>query len=226
MRVLVVEDDRHLANNVKRGLERAGQAADVVHDGEAALAATATVDYDAILLDIMLPGADGIEVTRELRARRVSIPILMLTARDSVDDRVTGLDSGADDYVVKPFSIREVVARIKALTRRHLPDRSARLRSGESVVLDTMTRRLAIRGSEVDLTAKEFAVLEYFMLHEGVLLNRRQILQHVWDYDFEGGRNLIEVYINRLRAKFAGCGASDPFITVRGVGYRFEVVEC
>jgi DNA-binding response OmpR family regulator len=222
MRVLIVEDDHRLAASVRRGLEDAGFAADTVYDGEEALAATETTQYDVILLDLMLPRIDGIEVSRRLRRRRLQVPILMLTARDSLDDRILGLESGADDYLVKPFALREVVARIRALSRRHLADRTAVLAAGP-VELDTGGRRLKVGNQMVEVTPKEYAILEYFMLNQGRLLTRDKIIEHVWDYDFEGGRNLVETYINRLRSKVTRAGARDPFVTVRGSGgYRFE----
>jgi DNA-binding response OmpR family regulator len=222
MRVLIVEDDHRLAASVRRGLEDAGFAADAVYDGEEALAAAETIPYDVILLDLMLPRLDGLEVSRRLRRQRVRVPILMLTARDSLDDRVLGLESGADDYLVKPFALREVVARIRALSRRHLSDRTAVLRAGP-IALDTGSRKLNVGDQEVELTPKEYAILEYFMLNQGRLLTRDQIIEHVWDYDFEGGRNLIETYVNRLRSKVTRAGVRDPLVTVRGSGgYRFE----
>jgi DNA-binding response OmpR family regulator len=222
VRVLIVEDDHRLAASVRRGLEDAGFAADVVYDGEEAVAAALTTSYDVILLDLMLPRMDGIEVSRQLRLRRMQAPILMLTARDSIDDRVLGLEAGADDYLVKPFALREVVARINALARRHLADRTALLTAGP-VALDTGAHKLVVAGQGVELTPKEYAILEYFMLNQGRLLTRDQIIEHVWNYDFEGGRNLIETYINRLRSKLTRAGGGDPFVTVRGAGgYRFE----
>src|SRR2546421_550425 len=186
MRVLIVEDDHRLAASVRRGLEDAGFAADTVYDGEDALAAAETTHYDVILLDLMLPGIDGLEVSRRLRRRRMQVPILMLTARDSLDNRVLGLESGADDYLVKPFALREVVARIRALSRRHIADRTAVLRAGP-LALDTGGRKLTVREQQVEVTPKEYAILEYFMLNQGRLLTRDQIIEHVWDYDFEGG---------------------------------------
>jgi DNA-binding response OmpR family regulator len=195
-------------------------AVDVAHDGEDGLAAASTTAYDVIVLDLMLPRLDGLEVTRRLREHRVETPILMLTARDGVDDRVTGLEAGADDYLVKPFALREVVARLRALTRRHVPNRKSQLRAGK-LLLDTAAHTLTVGGRSVDLTAKEYAILEYFLLNQGRLLTRGQILEHAWDYDFDGGRNLIEVYIGRLRKKLIDAGGSDPFLTVRGSGYRF-----
>lgn len=221
MRVLIVEDDHRLSASVRRGLEDAGFVTDSVFDGEEAVTAALTTSYDVILLDLMLPKIDGIEVSRLLRSRRMHAPILMLTARDSIDDRVLGLEAGADDYLVKPFALREVVARIKALSRRHLPDRTAVLRAGP-LALDTSAHRLMVGRHSVVLTPKEYAILEYFMLNQGRLLTRDQILEHVWDYDFDGGRNLIETYVNRLRSKLTTAGAGDPFVTVRGSrGYRF-----
>lgn len=222
MRILLVEDDRRLAASLRRGLEEAGLSVDAVHDGEEALAAASTAPYDVLILDVMLPRVDGLEVSRRLRRARAATPILMLTARDAVEDRVRGLEAGADDYLSKPFALRELVARIRALARRHLPDRTARLVAGP-IVLDTGAHRLQVGTKPVELTAKEFAILEYFMLRPGRLLTREQIIEHVWDFDFEGGRNLIEVYIGRLRRKLTGAGAPDPFVTVRGSGYRFEL---
>lgn len=221
MRVLIVEDDHRLATSIRQSLEEVGIAADAVYDGEDAVAAAIATAYDAILLDVMLPKVDGISVSRQLRSRRMHAPILMLTAKDAVDDRVRGLEAGADDYLIKPFAMREVVARIKALTRRHLPDRGTILVAGP-YALDTGARVLKVHGKQVPLTAKEFAILEYFMLHRGQVLSRDQIIEHAWDYDFDGGRNLIEVYLNRLRRKLAPPGTTDPFVTMRGAGYRFE----
>jgi DNA-binding response OmpR family regulator len=221
VRILIVEDDRRLASSLKRSLIEARMAVDVVYDGEEAVAAGLATTYDAIVLDVMLPVLDGFEVTRRLRDRRMESPILMLTARDSVDDRVAGLEAGADDYLVKPFALREVVARLRALTRRHVPNRQAELRAGK-VVLNTGAHTMKVDGEYVELTAKEFAILEYFMLNQGRLLTRGQILEHVWDYEFEGGRNLIEVYVGRLRSKLVQAGAGDPFVTVRGAGYRYS----
>lgn len=195
-------------------------AVDVAHNGEDGVAAASTTQYDVIVLDVMLPVFDGLEVARRLREHKVDTPILMLTARDGIDDRVAGLEAGADDYLVKPFALREVVARLRALTRRHVPNRKSELRAGK-VTLDTGAHTLTVEGHEVDLTAKEFAILEYFLLNQGRLLTRTQILEHAWDYNFAGGRNLIEVYIGRLRKKLAESGAEDPFVTIRGSGYRY-----
>ncbi len=221
MRVLLVEDDRRLRASLCRGLEEAGFAVDEVGDGEEGLSAALTTAYDAVVLDVMLPHLGGFEVARRLRAKRVATPILMLTALDSVDDRVGGLESGADDYLVKPFAQRELIARIRALVRRHLPDRGSVLVAGP-IQLDTRAHVVRAAGQPLSLTAKEFAILEFFMLHQGQLLTRGQIIEHVWDYDFESTRNLVEVYIGRLRRKIQAAGATDPFVTLRGFGYRFE----
>jgi DNA-binding response OmpR family regulator len=220
MRVLVVEDDRRLAASLRRSLIESRMSVDVMHDGDDGLAAATTTPYDVIVLDLMLPRLNGFDLTRRLRERSVDTPILILTGRDAVDDRVAGLEAGADDYLVKPFALREVVARLRALTRRHMPNRKAQLRAGR-VLLDTAAHTLMVDGRAVDLTTKEFAILEYFLLNQGVLLTRSQILEHAWNYDFEGGRNLIEVYIGRLRKKLVEAGAGDPFLTVRGSGYRY-----
>src|SRR6195256_1239348 len=220
MRVLIVEDDRRLAGSLRRSLIESRMAVDLAHNGEDGLEAARTTSYDVIVLDLMLPLIDGLEVTRRLREQKVETPILMLTARDGVDDRVAGLEAGADDYLVKPFALREVVARLRALTRRHVPNRKAQLRAG-NLLLDTAAQTLTVDDRAVELTAKEFAILEYFLLNQGRLLTRSQILENAWDYDFEGGRNLIEVYIGRLRKKLIEAGAGDPFVTVRGSGYRY-----
>ncbi|HKW06641.1 MAG TPA: response regulator transcription factor [Candidatus Dormibacteraeota bacterium] len=222
MRVLIVEDDRRLATSLKQALVEGRMAVDAVHDGESAMAAAEHTPYDVIVLDVMLPSMNGFEVTRRLRDRQVKAPILILTGRDAVDDRVTGLDSGADDYLVKPFALRELIARMRALARRQLSDRNAVLRAG-NLMLDTASHHVAIDGMPVDLTSKEFAILEYFMINRGRLLSRNQVLQNVWSYDLQGGRNLVEVYIGRLRSKLTRAGAADPFVTVRGSGYRFAL---
>jgi two-component system OmpR family response regulator len=221
VRILIVEDDERLASSLHRGLEEAGMAVDTVGDGDQAVDMAAAAAYDVIILDVMLPLRNGFAVASCLRARSVDSPILMLTGRGAVEDRVHGLEVGADDYLVKPFALRELIARIKALSRRHLPDRASVLAAGP-LNLDTAAHRVTVAGSEVQLTAKEFAILEFFMLHRGQLLSREQILENVWDWDLEDGRNLVEVYIGRLRRKLAEAGGGDPFATIRGAGYRFE----
>jgi two-component system OmpR family response regulator len=224
MRVLLVEDDQRLATSLRRGLGESGMAVDAVHRGDDALAAASSTPYDVIVLDVLLPGKSGLEVAREIRSHKVGTPILMLTALDAVEDRVRGLEAGADDYLVKPFAVRELIARLRALARRHLPDRSAVLQVG-IMLLDTGAHSLTVHGLDVALTAKEFAILEFFMHNPGRLLTRSQVLEHAWDYDFDGGRNLIEVYMARLRRKLSTAGVKDPFVTVRGAGYRLEATQ-
>jgi len=224
VRILIVEDDRRLAASLRRGLEEAGLAVDTVHDGEDGLAGGLATPYDVIVLDVMLPALDGFAVCRQLRDRRIKTPVLMLTARDAVDDRVRGLEAGADDYLVKPFALRELIARIRALARRHLPDRTASLTAGP-VTLDTGAHLLRVDGKTVDLTAKEFAILEHLLLNRGRVVTRSQILESVWDYEFDGGRNLVEVYIGRIRRKLGDAGGGDPIITVRGSGYRYAAPD-
>jgi DNA-binding response OmpR family regulator len=223
MRVLVVEDDRRLARALLRGLGEAGLRADAVTTADEALAAVASASsFDVIVLDVMLPGgADGFSVCSELRQRGVGTPVLMLTARDSVDDRVRGLEAGADDYLVKPFAFRELVARIKAVTRRHQPPPPAVVEVGD-LRLDADAWTVTIAGQPVAMTPKEFAILELLMQNAGRLLTRSQIEEHVWDTDLHTESNLLEVYIARLRRKLAAGGATDLITTIRGAGYRLE----
>lgn len=222
MRILVVEDDRELASSIVQGLKEAGMAVDLVEDGDAAVAAAQTAPYDVVVLDVMLPRRSGFEVSVALRARRVQTPILILTARDSIDDRVAGLEAGADDYLPKPFAFRELIARVKALSRRHIAARSAVLRQGP-IELDTSAHIFKVDGRPLQLTGKELAIMEFFLRHEGQVLSREQILENVWDYDLEDNRNLVEVYIGRLRKKLTQAGIDDPIITARGIGYRLHV---
>lgn len=224
MRVLVVEDDEQVAGSLQRGLRELGMAVDTVGDGLDALAAAQAAPYDVIVLDVMLPGRDGYEVSRTLRRRRVGSRILMLTGRTAVDDRVQGLDAGADDYLAKPFALKELAARIRALTRRDLADRTAVLRAGP-ILLDTGARRLTVGDRAIELTAKEYAVLEFFMLHRGLVLTRDQVLDNVWDWGADSSQNLVEAYVSRLRRKLVAAGTDDPWTTLRGAGYRFDPAE-
>jgi DNA-binding response OmpR family regulator len=224
MRVLVVEDDEQVAGSLQRGLRELGMAVDTVGDGLDALAAAQAAPYDVIVLDVMLPGRDGYEVSRTLRRRRVGSRILMLTGRTAVDDRVQGLDAGADDYLAKPFALKELAARIRALTRRDLADRTAVLRAGP-ILLDTGARRLTVGDRAIELTAKEYAVLEFFMLHRGLVLTRDQVLDNVWDWGADSSQNLVEAYVSRLRRKLMAAGTADPWTTLRGAGYRFDPSE-
>jgi two-component system OmpR family response regulator len=215
VRVLVVEDELRMASLIKRGLTREGVSTDVASTGEDALWMAGAHDYDVLVLDVMLPGIDGFETSRRLRRAGVWAPILMLTARDSVADRVTGLDAGADDYLVKPFAFAELLARLRALVRRGDPERPAVLEVGD-VRLDPAARRVWRDGSEVQLSAKEFALLETFMRRPGEVLSRLYLLEHAWDFAYENRSNIVDVYVGRLRGKVG----PDVIETVRGVGYR------
>jgi len=222
VRILVVEDEWRIAAFIKRGLEEERYAVDVARDGEEALDWAAVVDYDLILLDVLLPKRDGIEVCRVLRSQGSQVPILMLTARDAVEDRIRGLDSGADDYLVKPFAFQELLARIRALWRRSGDVKTTRLQVGD-LVLDTIAHRADRDGKVIELTAREYALLEFLMRHPGQVLSRTRIAEHVWNYDFYSTSNVVDVYIRYLRRK-VDKGFDEKLIkTVRGVGYKIEV---
>jgi heavy metal response regulator len=219
MRVLLVEDEKRIADFIRKGLSEYGYAVDLAGDGEEALAWVDVAQFDIVVLDVMLPVRDGIEVCRELRGRGVQTPVLMLTARDAIEDRVRGLDSGADDYLVKPFAFAELLARLRALARRERSVSGSRLQVGD-LVLDTTTREVFREGRAIDLTSKEYALLEYLMRHPNQVLTRTMIAEHVWNYDFDNATNVIDVHIRNLRRKI-----DDPFPqrlihTVRGAGYR------
>ena len=223
MRILVVEDVVKLAQAIKRGLEAEGYAVDVLHDGLAArrrLAARGEPDlpYDLLLLDVMLPGMDGFALCRELRERGFTVPILMLTARDATADKVTGLDSGADDYLVKPFAFAELLARIRTLLRRPRAALPPTLEVGD-LELDPAAREARRGGQALTLSAKEFGLLELFMRHPGQVLSRDHILDHIWDEEFDSFSNIVDVYVARLRRKIDEPGAPSRIGTVRGAGY-------
>jgi two-component system OmpR family response regulator len=221
MRLLIVEDDAKLARAVGRGLRHEGYAVDVVGDGDAALMQCAVWAYDAIVLDVMLPGRDGFAVCRALREGDCWAPILMLTARDGVDDRIRGLDVGADDYLAKPFDFGELLARLRALVRRVPEPRPARLEVGDLVV-DPSTHAVARAGVAVELTAREFAVLEYLARHAGEAITRATLLDHVWDENFQGSTNVVDVYVGYLRTKLEQPFGRPLIRTIRGVGYALE----
>jgi two-component system copper resistance phosphate regulon response regulator CusR len=220
MRLLIVEDEEKLARTLQRGLEREGYAVDVVLDGAQALTRLRVnhEDYDLAVLDVMLPGVDGMSFCRQLRADGVAVPILMLTARDATADKVAGLDSGADDYLVKPFAFEELLARIRTLLRRPPQVLPPRLQVGD-LVLEPVSRLVTRGGREVALTTKEFALLEYFMRNAEEVLTREQIMSHAWDFDFDGFSNVVDVHVKNLRAKIDTKGSPKLFHTVRGVGY-------
>jgi two-component system OmpR family response regulator len=221
MRALVVEDEVKMAALIRRGLVEEGYAADVARTGDEALWMARATRYDAIVLDLMLPGRDGLEVCRELRGNGVWSPILMLTARDGVEDRVNGLDSGADDYLTKPFSFAELLARLRALARRGVHERPAVLQVG-SLRLDPATRRAWRGDTEIELSTKEFALLETFMRRAGEVLTRLELLEHAWDYGYDNRSNVVDVYVRYLREKIDRPFGLDAIETVRGTGYRLR----
>ena len=219
MRVLVVEDEPKMAGLLGRGLREHGFAVDVAGRGEDAVWYGTENDYDAIVLDLMLPGRDGFAVLAELRAAGRWAPVLVLTARDAVEDRVRGLDGGADDYLTKPFSFAELLARLRALARRGPVERPAVLEVGD-LRLDPASRRVWRGDTEVNLSAKEFQLLETFMRHPGEVLSRYQLLEHAWDYDYENRSNIVDVYVRYLRDKIDRPFGISQLQTVRGAGYR------
>jgi two-component system OmpR family response regulator len=221
MRVLIVEDEVKMAGLVRRGLREEGLAADVAIKGEDALWMAGATEYDVIVLDVMLPGIDGFETCRRLRAEGVWAPVLMLTARDSVEDRVAGLDGGADDYLTKPFSFAELLARIRALARRGQVDHPTVLTAGD-LNLDAAAHRVWRGDTDISLSVKEFALLETFMRHRGQALDRLQLLEHAWDYEYENRSNVVDVYVRYLREKIDRPFGVDSLETVRGVGYRLR----
>jgi len=222
LRILVVDDDRRLCNIIKRGLIEEAYAVDLAYDGEEGEYYAEVNSYDLIILDVMMPRKDGIAVCQELRNKKVNTPILMLTAKDTVEDRVTGLDAGADDYLIKPFAFNELLARVRALLRREGITKSPELKVGE-LVMNTLTREVW-RGQEpIELTTKEYVILEYFMRHPNIVVTRTMIEEHAWDYDFDSMSNLIDVYIRRLRRKIDFKRKQGIIQTVRGAGYRLKV---
>jgi len=218
MRVLVVEDERKTASFVRKALQSEGFAVDVCPNGNDALAAAKSTPFDVIVLDIMLPGRDGLSVLRQLRERRDATPILLLSARGEVNERVEGLNLGADDYLPKPFELAELVARVRALVRRGGENKSPVLRVAD-LTLDTLTRRAQRGGSEIELTAREYRLLEFLMRSADRLCGRMMILEKVWDYDFDPGTNLVDVYVRRLREKIDANFEPKLLHTVRGSGY-------
>jgi len=221
MRILVVEDDKKVGGFLKRGLEEENYAVDICQDGNDALYMAQLAPYDAIVLDIMLPGKDGFTVCREMRANSILTPILMLTAKDTKEDIVSGLSEGADDYLTKPFSFEELLARIRALLRRNQDYRTQSLKAGDLEM--NPTRRTVVRaGKMIDLTGKEYALLEYLLRNKGRTVSASMILEHVWDMDYEGASNIINVYLNHLRNKIDKDFEIKLIQTIRGHGYRID----
>jgi two-component system OmpR family response regulator len=221
MRILIVEDHVKMASLIRRGLRKEGMAADVAANGEDGLVMAQATEYDAIILDLMLPGIDGLEVCRRLRGDAIWSPVLMLTARDAVRDRVAGLDGGADDYLTKPFSYAELLARLRALVRRGPVERPTELRVGD-LRLDPAGRRTWRGETEIELSAKEFALLEAFMRSPGDVLSRFQLLEHAWDYEYENRSNVVDSYVRFLRKKIDKPFGVESIETVRGAGYRLR----
>jgi two-component system, OmpR family, response regulator len=223
MHILLVEDELKMARALRRGLEQEGHSVDSATDGDDALSRGVEFEYDAIVLDVMLPGRDGFSICRELRARDRWAPVLMLTARDAVEDRIRGLDAGADDYLVKPFAFGELLARLRALVRRGVSERPAVLTVGD-VELDPAAHTVTRDGSPVDLSVREFSLLEFLMRHAGEVVSRTRILEQVWDVNYDSFSNVVDVYVGYLRRKLEQ-PFGRPFIrTVRGVGYVVEGV--
>jgi two-component system OmpR family response regulator len=221
VRILLAEDEAKVARAVSRGLRFEGYAVDVVGSGDEAVRQARLYEYDTIVLDILLPGLDGFSVCRELREARVWAPVLMLTALDQVPDRVRGLDSGADDYLVKPFEFGELLARLRALTRRGIAARPSSMTVGDLVV-DPAARTVTRAGNTIELTAREFSLLEFLARHAGEVVSRTTILEHVWDQHFPGDSNIVDVYVGRLRRKLDRPGAPELIRTARGAGYALE----
>ena len=222
MRLLVIEDEKKLAGFIKKGLEEEGYALDVAHDGQEGLLLALDGVHDLIILDINLPRMDGISVLKEFRRQQGKTPVLLLTVRAAIEDKVLGLDTGADDYLTKPFSFQELLARIRALLRRR-PEVSPPLLQVADLTLDPARRLVSRGGDRLELSTKEFALLDYFMRNPGRVLTRTMIAEHVWDYDFDPMSNIIDVYVNYLRKKI-DAGRSDKLLrTVRGVGYVLQV---
>lgn len=221
MRILVVEDEKKIASFVESALQEQGYVVEVTGDGDTAYAMSMAESYDAIVLDIMLPGRDGLSILKKLRERKNPVPIIILTARDELDERLEGLNLGADDYITKPFYVEELIARIEAVIRRTSGDPMTLLQCGDLIV-DLVSREVKQGERTIDLTPREFSLLEYLMRSPGRVFPRTQILEHVWGYDFEPGSNLVDVNIQRLRKKLDPEGEEQYIETIRGVGYRFR----
>lgn len=221
MRILLVEDEQKMANFIQRGLKEEGHAVDVAVDGESGWQYAETNDYDALILDIMLPKMSGLEVCKKVREANKQTPILILTARDTTQDKVTGLDHGADDYLTKPFHFDELLARLRALLRRPTQLQEQTQLKSDDLVIDLLTHRVSVNGNEIALSQKEFALLEFLMRKKGEVVSRTQIAEHVWDLHFDPMSNTIDVYINFLRKKLDNASQKKKRIeTVRGAGYR------
>ena len=218
MRILLVEDEKKVASFIRQGLEEEHYSVDVAHDGEKGLLMAESEQYDLLILDVMLPKKNGLEVIKVFRARKGTTPALMLTAKSATDDKVAGLDSGADDYLTKPFAFAELLARVRSLLRRGGKEKSTVLAMAD-LELDTVTQKAKRAGRLIELTAKEYALLEYFLRNRDRVLSRTLISEHIWDYNFDTGTNIIDVYVNHLRNKIDSGAEKKLIHTVRGVGY-------
>src|SRR6266851_248551 len=223
MRILIVEDEKRIQDFLSRGLESAGYAVDVGGDGNTALELVHGTEYDLVILDLNLPDTDGLSVLQKIRNRKVSPPVLILSARDAVDDRVKGLELGADDYLTKPFAFVELLARVRALLRRGQPT-PERLQVGD-LVLDCIRRKVVRGGDSIELAPKEFSILEYMMRNPGRPLSRTMIVEHVWDMDYDGLTNIVDVYIRHLRSKIDDKWPEKMIHTVRGIGYMLDLPD-
>jgi len=222
MRILIVEDEKKVAGFIKKGLEEETYAVDAAHDGEEGFHLASMNQYDMIILDLMLPKMDGLEVLTRLRDKKINIPILLLTAKDAVEDKVTGLNKGADDYLTKPFAFSELLARVRSLLRRGQAETKTELKVGD-LSLDLVSHKVNRNGEEIELTGKEYSLLEYFMRNEGKVLTRTMIAEHVWDYNFDTFTNVIDVYVNHLRKKIDKQYPAKLLHTLRGVGYVMRI---
>lgn len=221
MRILVAEDEKKMAGFIRKALEEQGYVVDLAADGDRAYQLATGQSYDVIVLDIMLPGRDGLSILRHLRERHNTVPVILLTARAELDERLEGLNLGADDYITKPFFMEELIARVQAVLRRASGEKLSLLQVGDLVV-NLITREVKVGDRDVELTSREFNLLEYLMRSPGRVYTRTQILEHVWSYDFDTNTNLIDVYIQRLRKKLDPSGEQQFVETIRGVGYRFR----
>ncbi len=220
MKILIVEDNQRLAGYIKKALEQKSYSVDCVYDGESGERRAEFGEYDAVILDVMLPKKDGVSVCRDLRERDVNLPIIMLTAKGELDDKIDGLDSGADDYLVKPFELNELLARIRALLRRP-KEKKAEILIAKDIVIDNAKHNITKKGETLSLTLKEYAVLEYLIRNKNQVLTRDQILEHCWDFAFDSFSNIVDVYIKQLRKKLSS--NNEKYIkTIRGVGYQFQ----
>lgn len=219
MKLLIVEDEKRLCQTVAKHLKSDGYTVDTCYDGSDALDYINGTEYDAVILDIMLPGLDGISVLKKIRSRKLKTPVLLLTAKSSIDDKVEGLDSGADDYLTKPFSLEELSARIRVMIRRNGVERVDNTITVGPLTLDTEKKTAVRDGKTITLTAKEYSILEYLMHNQGIVLSRDKIMHHIWNYDYEGSSNIIDVYIRTLRNKIDADSDQKLIRTVRGIGY-------